>query len=193
MILMIKLIFWVIFTFNQLFFKVFVFDLFHVICHVDFFLSRIFSIECVDLCCVHCGSVVFFFVLFLRQTLLLSLDNLRLWYEFLYLIISFLELAFVIEEIVLVNILDIMTLYIHAFIFVSTNSHEVLVTSAFVSETIAYEHTDTMWVVFCSVVESSTTIVLIDKINGVQTICFYIHTTEVFMRSLHGNLLNHNI
>ena len=83
-----------------------------------------------------------------------------------------------------------MALDIHTTIFVSTNSHKILVTSAFVSEAIAYEHTDTMWVVFCSVVESSTTIVLVDKEDWVRTLGFHIHTTEVFMWGLHGNLLN---
>ena len=98
------------------------------------------------------------------------------------------ELGFVLEELFPVNIRYIVTLDIHAFICVAENSRHDLVASALVREGIAYKHADAMVIFRCSIIESSSTIVLVDKVNRVAHIGFYIHLSEVFVWSFHGDL-----
>ena len=87
---------------------------------------------------VHGSSVVLNFVVVLQLTLLLTLKNFGFRYQCFDIFKSLHEDGFVPGEFLVVNIIDFVTLDVHAFIRVPANSHQILVASALVSESIAY-------------------------------------------------------
>lgn len=180
-------------VFNLFFNELFFLDQVEVYLHIFYLLSRRLALDYVNLIDVQRCVVIFLLVFLLKLTLLLSFENFGLRNEIFDLIISFLEGTFVLDELLSINIIDIVTLDIHASICVPTNSHQILVASSLVSEGIAYEHANTMFIVCCSVIKSSTTIVLADEVDWVQIVGSNIHTTEVFMWSFHGDLHNREL
>jgi hypothetical protein len=88
-----------------------------------------------------------------------------------------------------INFIDLVVLYIHAQVSITTNTLHGLDTSSFITKGTANDHTDTMNITFGSVVKTSTPIFLINEIDRVSMVGHYVHVAEVFIRCSLSDLL----
>lgn len=88
----------------------------------------------------------------------------------------------------LINIVDLVILYIHTFVTISTNTHHGLDASSFVTKRTTNNHTDTMIIILGSVIKTTTPIFLIHEIDRVKSFMHYVHAAKILIRSSLGDL-----
>ena len=101
------------------------------------------------------------------------------WDHFLPLLDSVCDECLVLDEFILVDVCNALTLNIHATVTVAADPLQSLDPRALVSEAAADDHADAMRVLLGPVVITPGAVIIIDKIDRVKISYSYIHTLEV--------------